>query len=234
MVGEWRQLGEGLVVVEGPPVRDLGLPFTTRTTVVRLRDGSLLIESPVAVPYEVLARLTGLGPVRHLVANTPRHVWRLDSWHALFPAASLWSVRATPATLRHSRLPLDGTLSNRPVDAWAADLDQVAIHGSRFIEEVVFLHKPSLTLVVGDLIQAHELPPGRRLSSTVKKLSGIAGPTGGTSIDIKASLGNREALRGSVERLLGWDFDQVVLAHGPIVSDDAKAFVQRAFAWALP
>jgi hypothetical protein len=230
---EWRQLGDRLAVVEGPIVRDMGMPFSTRMTVVRLPDGSLWIESPVSVSYEVLTKLTDLGPVSHLVSNTPRHVWRLEPWHALFPDASLWAVRETPATVKHSRLRLTGRLTDTPVDAWAEELDQIAVKGSRFIEEVCFLHNSSRTLIVGDLIQGHELQPGRGLTNAVKRLSGVAEPDGGTSIDIRASFWDREALRSSVSRLLEWDFDQVVLAHGPIVRDNARAFVERAFAWAL-
>jgi hypothetical protein len=119
------------------------------------------------------------------------------------------------------------------VAAWSEDLDQVAIKGSRFVEEVWFLHKPSRTLIVGDLIQVHKLQPGRMFSNAVKRVSGVAEPDGGTSIDIRASFWDRTALRSSVEKLLEWNFDQVVIAHGPLVRDNARAFVARALARAL-
>jgi hypothetical protein len=232
-VSEWRALGDRLTVVEGPIVKDFGMPFPTRMTVAVLADGSLWLESPVPVTYETLTRLTELGPVRYLVANTPRHVWRLDHWHELFPEAELWAVRATPATLKRSKLPLKGTLSSQPVSEWATDLDQEAIAGSRFIEEVCFLHKPSRTLIVGDLIQVHELQPGKAFSNTIKRAAGVAGPAGGTSVDIRASFWDRQALQASMERLLAWEFDNLVLAHGPCVIGQAKPFVENAFAWAI-
>jgi hypothetical protein len=202
-------------------------------TVAVLADGSLWLESPVPVTYETLTRLNGLGPVRYLIANTPRHVWRLDHWHELFPEAELWAVRATPATLKRSKLPLTGTLSEEPATGWATDLDQVAISGSRFIEEVFFLHKPTRTLIVGDLIQVHDLQPGNAFSNAIKRAAGVAGPDGGTSVDIRASFWDRQALRASLERLLAWEFDNLVLAHGPCVTGNAKPFVENAFAWAL-
>jgi Domain of unknown function (DUF4336) len=230
----WRQFGERLVVVEGPMVRDMGMPFPTRMTVAVLADGSLWIESPVSVSYETLTRLTDLGPVRYLVSNTPRHVWRLDSWRALFPDAEFWAARATPATLNHSKLPLAGNLGERlPVAAWADDLDQVAIKGSRLIEEVCFLHRPSRTLIVGDLIQVHELHPGQVFANALKRAGGVAAPGGGTSLDIRASFWDRKALRASARRLLDWEFDNLVLAHGPCLSKGAKPFVESALAWAF-
>lgn len=231
---EWQQFGERLIVIEGPVVRDMGMPFTTRMTVAVLADGSLWIESPVSVSYETLTRLTDLGPVRHLVANTPRHVWRLEPWHDLFSDAELWAPRPTLATLKRRTLPLAGTLTGRPMTAWAEDLDQVAIKGSRFIEEVFFLHQESRTLIVGDLIQVHELHPGKLFANALKRAGGVAAPDGGTALDIKATFWDRKALRASVEELLELDFDRLVLAHGPCLPDGAKAFVEKAFAWALP
>jgi hypothetical protein len=232
-------LGDRLSVIEGPVVRDLGLPFTTRMTVAQLQDGSLWIESPVPVEYETLARLRELGPVRHLVCQTPRHMWRLEEWHRLFPDAALWGCPPSPITVAHSRLPLAGTLGDRPNAAWADDFDQVAIRGSlvvgnrRLLEEVWFLHRPSRTLIVGDIIQVHAQRPGRPLRNAFLRAAGIAGPEGGTSVDIRAAFWNRRALRASLERVLDWDFDQVVLAHGPFLTSGAKPFVERALAWAL-
>jgi hypothetical protein len=230
---EWRPVGDGLTVVEGPIVRDFGMPFPTRMTVAVLADGSVWVESPVPVTYETLTRLTGLGPIRYLVANTPRHVWRLDQWHEPFPDAELWAARSTPATLKRSRLPLAGTLSDHPVTGWASDLDQVAIAGSRFIEETCFLHKRSRTLIVGDLIQVHDLQPGKTFSNMIKRVGGVAGPVGGTSVDIRASFWDRDALRASIQGLLDWEFDNLILAHGSWVMGNAKPFVENAFAWAL-
>ncbi len=212
----------------------MGIWFPTRMTVAVLRDGSLWIESPVSVSYETLTRLAGLGRVAYLVANTPRHVWRLESWHALFPDAQLWVPRATPATLAHRKLPLAGVLGRGPVPAWAEDLQHVAVEGSSFIEEICFLHTPSRTLILGDLIQVHELRRGHLLGNALKRAGGVAAPDGGTALDIRATFWDRTALRSSVERLLDLDFDTVVLAHGPCITSDAKSFVERAFAWALP
>ena len=71
------EFAENIWIVDGPNVRDMGFMFTTRMTVVRLCDGSLWVDSPVTVPSETLSRITELGPVRYLVAATPRHDWRL-------------------------------------------------------------------------------------------------------------------------------------------------------------
>jgi hypothetical protein len=228
------RFADGLIVIDGPIVRDLGMPFTTRMTVVVLVDGSLWVESPVALDHDTMTQLTELGPIRYLVSSTQRHVWRLEAWSQLFPDAELWAAPRTLATVRRQKLPMTGTLSNAGPPAWATDLDQVAIEGSRFVEETWFFHKPSRTLIVGDIIQVHDLRPGHHLSNVLKRAAGVAGPDGGCSLDIKASFWNRKALRESVHRVLDWDFDKLIVAHGPCLKEGARPFVDRALAWVRP
>ncbi len=71
------EFAEDIWTVDGPDVRDMGVMFTTRMAVVKLSDGSLWVDSPVPVTFDTLKKITALGPVRYLVAGTPRHVWRL-------------------------------------------------------------------------------------------------------------------------------------------------------------
>ena len=40
--------------------------------------------------------------------------------------------------------------------------------------------------------------------------------------------------RESLEKLLSWDFDKLIIAHGICIEKDAKPFVERAFRWLKP
>lgn len=226
-------LGEGLFVVNGPVVRDMGIPFTTRMSVVRLSSGEVWVSSPVAVPFEVLADIRKLGPVRYLVSATPRHFWRLGLWHRLFPDAELWSSAITPVTLKRGSLPLTGILGEQMLPQWGPDLAQVLIRGSGWLNEVAFFHAPSRTLIVEDIIQIHRPRPGRPVRNALIKLGGVAAPGGGVARDIRLTFRDRDAARASVEKILHWDFDKVVIAHGPVVTSGARETVENAFAWLL-
>ena len=136
-----QEFGPNIWIVDGPLVLDMGFTFTTRMTIVRLSDGSLWVSSPVPVPFDTLQCISQLGPVRYLVAATPRHIWRLDGWHTLFPAAQLWASRPTLFTLQKGHLPITGMLGDAPPRDWADDLDQLAFKGSPFLSEVLFFHK---------------------------------------------------------------------------------------------
>jgi len=230
-MSDLQPFAKNLLIVDGPSVRDMGVLFTTRMAVVKLSDGSLWVNSPVSVPFDTLKRITELGPVKYLLAATPRHVWRLAAWHALFPEAQLWAPRPTPFTLKKGHLPFTGILGDEPPQAWKDDFDQLAFKGNPLIEEIVFFHKQSRTVILDDLIQIHPMVKGKPFRNALWKLEGVASPHGGVALDIRLSFTNRDLARRSLVKLLSWDFDKLIIAHGACVEQDAKPFVERAFRW---
>jgi len=230
---ELKEFSERVWLVDGPNVRDMGVIFTTRMTVVKLASGTLWIDSPVPVTFDTLKRITELGPVTYLVAATPRHFWRLEGWHTLFPDAQLWSSRITLLTLRKRPLPLTGVLGDQPPQAWADDFDQLIFKGNPLLDEVIFFHRDSGTVILDDLIQIHAPVKGKLFRNALVKLGGVAAPHGGVALDMRLSFTNRRLARQSLEKLLSWDFDKLIIAHGPCVEKQAKALVERAFRWLL-
>jgi hypothetical protein len=226
-----RTFAPNVWIADGPNVRDFGVLFTTRMVVVKLADGSLWVDSPVPVAFDTLKHIAELGPVHYLITATPRHVWRPDTWHTLFPDAQLWVPRPTPFTLKKGHLPLSGILGDEPYHDWADELDQLAFKGNPLIEEVLFLHKDSRTVILDDLIQNHQLARRHPLRNALIALEGVAYPHGGVPLDIRLSFTDRNRARRSLEQLLAWDFDKLIIAHGPCVEHDAKPFVARAFRW---
>jgi uncharacterized protein DUF4336 len=193
---------------------------------VRLADGTVWINSPVVASREEMESIAHLGPVKHLVAPTPLHEWRLQEWTRVFPQAQVW---VAPPVRDHANLSR-GVLSDEPPAAWAQDIDQTIFRGSSVLNEVYFLHRKSRTLIFCDFIQNYSPQPGKLLRNAVMKWAGVLG--GGVPIDIRLSCArNKAQARSSLSRLLSWDFDNVVLAHGKCIEGDAKTFVRSAFRW---
>ena len=230
-MNQLQPLGDDLWVLDGPTAIDLlVVPYSTRMTIARLGDGGLWIASPIVAPLDQVNEIASLGPVRHLLSPTPRHQWRLEAWHRLFPDAKLWASRQSPFTLGGRDLPLE-ILGDEPPAAWADDLDQASLKGIGF-NEVVFLHRSSRTLLVEDVFQSHDHRPGKPLVNALIKVGGLRAP-GGVARDIRATLRDKDGARAWARKVLGWDFDRIVMAHGPIVTDDAKGYVERALSWLL-
>lgn len=223
--------GTNIWIVDGPKVRDMGLIFTTRMTVVKLSDGSVWVESPVTLPSEIHDQIRGIGSVQYVVSSTQRHVWRLNAWHELYPNAQLWAPTGARLAAGKSPVPASDVFTDTPAPGWAEDLEQLAFRGSSLLKEVIFLHKESRTVILGDLVQANPMLKGRPFRNAVFKLMGAAYPKGGVGYDLRLSFRDRTLARESLERLMSWDFDRLILAHGACLETGAKSFLREAFLW---
>jgi hypothetical protein len=181
------------------------------------------------VSPETLAGISALGTVKYLVAPTRLHVWRLEEWHALFPDAELWGSPTIPRQFRH--LPFTGILADDAPRGWSDDLDQLVFRGNLFIDEVHFFHRASRSLIVADFLQNHRPVNGRPFVNTLCRLFGAAYPQGGVPYDIRWSFVHRQRARQSLEKLLSWNFENLIVAHGVCVRACGREFVERAFRW---
>lgn len=228
-----QQFGRNIWIADGPNVRDMGLLFTTRMTVVRLSDGSLWVESPVALSPDVREEINRMGPVRYIVASTQRHIWRLAAWHELYPNAQVWAPRNVRLAVGKAPSTANDLFTDTPATGWKQDLEQVAFKGSSLLKEVAFFHAESRTVIMGDLIQANPIMKGHPFRNALITVFGVAHPNGGVPPDIRLSFKDRELARQSLDRILSWDFDQLIIAHGACVERGAKSHVRDAFHWLL-
>ena len=223
--------GDGIWLCDGPRVRMLTIPFETRMTIVELEPGALWVHSPIIAAPESYAAVEALGAVKFIVAPNKIHSLGIAPWKQRYPAAQVWvSPRFCE---RHPQAPVDGVLEGEAPRAWGGQIDLLCFAGSSWFDEVVFFHRRSRTLILTDLIQRHDPVRESWFWRVVKGGAGVLGPDGGTARDLRATFGDRAAARASAEALLRWDFDRVVIAHGMCITEDARATVERAFAWAL-
>ena len=187
-------------IVEGPNVRDIGVMFTTRMIVVKLSDGSVWVNSPVPVPFDTLRHITAFGPVRYLVAATPRHVWRLEGWHTAISRSTAVGATNHVIYVEESASAIDGNSGGFAISGWADDFDQLAFKGNPFIEEVIFFHKESRTVILDDLIQIHPMVKGKPFRNALFKLEGVASPHGGVGLDIRLSFTDRNLRAASTRK----------------------------------
>lgn len=224
-----QSFGPNIWALPGDDVRMYGVvPFTTRMTVVRMETGGVWLHSPVRPTPERRSAVDQLGPVEHLVAPNKIHSLGIEPWKALYPSAKVW---ASPGfNRRHPDIAVDALLTNDLAPAWSSEIDHCAIEGHSFLDEVAFLHKPSRTLIITDWIQKHETAGEAWMWRSIKRMAGILGKDGGVPLDVKLSIRDKTALRRSLEKILGWDFDNLIIAHGHCLQGGAKEDVSRAFA----
>ena len=215
------------VHVQEVPFRIGGMELGGRMTVVRLPDGGLWVHSPVRLAEETRAAVDALGPVRFLVAPNVMHHVHLGAWAAAYPQAKV----VAPAGLRRKRpeLRLEAELTDTPEPGYAAVFSQQWMRGMPKLDEFVFLHRPSRTLLVTDLaFNIRESPSW--LTRTYLKLCRTYGKLAPTLL-LKSMVKDRAALRASLDTVLGWDFERVVVCHGEVLERGGREALRDGFAW---
>jgi len=221
--------GPSLYVVDGPHVSFFGFPYPTRMALAPLPTGGLWVWSPVALTPELEREVEALGPVREIVSPNKIHHLFLAEWARRWPAARL---HAPPGLMRRRPdLRFAAELGDRPDPAWSEEIDQVIFHGSFALEEVVFFHRPSRTVLFGDLIQRHEPAGATGLTGLVMRLDGLVGAAGSTPREWRATFLRRRLARQAREHVLGWGPERLLIAHGTCAQQDAVRIVERALAW---
>jgi glyoxylase-like metal-dependent hydrolase (beta-lactamase superfamily II) len=204
-----------------------GLALGTRTTVVRLADGGLWLHSPGPLDEAQRRALEALGPVRALVAPSLLHHLFLRPAAEAFPAARVYVAPGLPEKVRDLRF--DEVLDGEAPPAWKGEIDQLPLAGLRRMIEVVFLHRASHSLVATDL--AFHVRRSESLFTRVfMLLNGGYGRFGPTRL-LRAQVSDRGRLRASLDRLLVWDFDRVIVAHGDVLESGGREALRAGFAW---
>lgn len=230
-----RPVAPDLWIADGPAIPAFGLPIPVRMTVVRLPSGGLWLHSPIRAEPGLLAEVQELGPVRHLVAPNEAHFSWLPDWKRAFPEADAWAAPGVRGRSGRQGKEVNwtGDLRDDPPADWAGTLDQLLIRGSRVHFEVVFLHRASRTLIVTDLVENLEperLPFWLR---PLARLGGVTAPDGRAPPHVRAVYTDRRALKASVEAMIAWAPERVILAHGRWIEQDGTAELRRRFRWAL-
>jgi hypothetical protein len=223
-----RQLAPDLWVAE-QPLRFFGIEIGARMTVVRLPGSRLWLHSPLSRSPELAAELEALGSVELLVAPNRFHHLFVGEWQASYPNARLWVAPGLEAKRRD--LATAGVLADAPPGDWAGSLEQVALGGFPLSNEVVFFHPPSATLIASDLAfnVGAGSPAWTRLAF---RAAGAYGRLSTTLLE-RLLVRDRAAFRRSLERILDWPFARVIVAHGSVLEEDARAALARAYAWVL-
>lgn len=223
------EFGPSLWLAEGPVVSFYGFPYPTRMAVARLADGSAWVWSPVALTPELARAVEAIGPVREIVSPNKIHHLFLAEWAERWPEARL---HAPPGLARRKpELRFDAELGAAPDPAWAIEIDQVVFRGSFAMEEIVFFHRPSRTAIFCDLVQRHDPARLRGIKGMLMRLDGLVGDAGSTPREWRASFLRRGPARAARARVLAWEPERLLIAHGACAEQGATEILRRALAW---
>jgi hypothetical protein len=192
-----------------------------------LSSGDILVHSPCPVDDALTTQVRKIGPLSHIIAPGSYHYFHVSAWQDAFPDATTWIC---PGVERKSPdLDFDWLLSDHSPETWASEIDQVLVRGNRFIWEVAFLDKPSKTLVLTDLVEnIGEQTQGTNWVlklwwKVVMNMWDKPKP----APEYQMGWSHKASAKRSLERILEWDFERVVIAHGENLDSEPRRDCRR-------
>ncbi len=228
---------EDVWIVDGPVIR-FGRPwpkmrFPTRMTLLRI-DGDLFVHSPTPLTAALRDELSAIGRPRWIIGPNRIHYWWIPDWKQAYPDAGIW-LAPRIREQAGARIDFDGhPLASETGYPWDGAISTLPVAGS-FMTEVEFFHHASRTLVLTDFIENFE--PGKLGTwwmHWLTRLGGVQDPHGAMPRDMRRTFVRQRAqLKAAVERMLAWQPERIVLAHGRWYECHGAAELRRAFGWLL-
>ncbi|WP_193975631.1 DUF4336 domain-containing protein [Microcoleus sp. LEGE 07076] len=211
-------------------------PYTHRAVVIRLNDSSLFVLSPIQLTPDIRADIDRLGAVKYLVSPNHIHHLYLGDWSQAYPDARLYaSPRLAP---KRKDLTFYKTLSTDISEPeWAGQIDQCLFgSGNGLIDELVFFHRASRTVIFTDLVMDFDPVTLSLLSRVTTQWNQMYQHTPrGVQL---AHIFDRAFLQNSLKTLRDWEPERAIVAHSPWLCVEGKEqvanFLDSAFDWLTP
>ncbi len=211
--------------VADAPFQYFGLSVGARMTVIRLTNRELAVISPIQVNSAIALELDNLGTVSHIIAPNLYHYLFASDFKALYPKATFW---ATPALkVKKPELPIDRTIDS-DADSFLRDLQYVLFDGLKTIDfngfnllnELVFFHPKSRTLILTDTAFNFDDSFPLITQFAARVIGGYKSLS--PSLLEKVASKEKAKVKLAVQKILDWNFERVIMAHGSIIENQGK------------
>jgi hypothetical protein len=190
---------------------------------VRMPLRSMLVDSPTKAilisPVGTRAELAAIDGKPCVIAEPSLlHHKRLAKAVAQLSPRELWGPPGFA-----DKLPEFADASVFGADPWPHDdlLSFTLIEGAPFRNEIVFFHGQSKTLYTADLVFGIIQPSGLIANLAMRALG--VGRAFGAAKMWSHWIKDPAAFRRSIDRVMGWPFERIAMAHGEIVEGNARA-----------
>ena len=222
--------------VQDQSLKYWGLEVGTRMTVIRLAGNSIILISPIKLESQTQENISKLGTVKYIIAPNLFHYLYLQEAKKIYPQAQVLVVPGLAA--KQPEIAIDKVFFEDEID-FGSELEYILFAGFRVsmitqaatLNEVVFYHPASKTLILTDTAFNFDrtFPWLTQLGAKIMGSYDTLQP----SVLEKLVIEDKEKVQASVEKILSWDFQRVIMAHGSIVENDAKNQLKKGYEWFL-
>lgn len=212
------------------PVWFSGARLRARTTVVRLSGDALWVHSPCAPTEDVCAALDALGEVRWIVVPNRFHHLQTPATAARYPKALVVGPKSVQARNPNVRLTLS---ADDPAYVGSTpELTSVQLRGVPFLDETVFFHPSSGSLIAADLL----ISACARDHWTWRFPARVLGRYGkaGSPPDVRLFTRASEAAAESIAQMRALPLQRILVAHADPITDRPLQQLSEAWRFAIP
>lgn len=197
------------------PVWFSGVRLRARSTVVRLEDGALLVHSPPEPTEAFCAALRALGELRWIVVPNCFHHLGAPATAARFASAKVVGPPSAPA--HNAKLQLHLGLTDDAFLGAVKELEAIPLEGCPFLDETVFFHRPTGSLIGADLV----LSAGPRDHWTWRWAARLTGCYENVRPppDVRKKTKPSEAAARSIDRMAALPLKRLLVAHADTIEE---------------
>ena len=214
----------------------LGLEVGTRMTIIRLKNGELVVISPIKVNKEIINQINQLGKVSIIIAPNLYHHLFITDFKSVYPDANIFAAPGLDSKrqdINFDKIINQGKIGTQDeIEYFLFEGFKVLdLKGASSLNEIVFFHRESQTLILTDTaFHFDETFPLTtqfitRLIGGYKKLE--------PSILEKLAIREKQNVKNSIKTVLKWNFERVIVAHGSIIDNQGKEKLRKGYNWAL-
>ena len=212
------------------PVRYGAIDLFGRMTIVKLASGELIIHDPCDIDESLMHAINAIGEVKYIIAPGSFHHLFVRQFQQKYPNAETFVCPGLER--KRPDIKFEWILGNKPDHRWEGGLEQVLVQGPRIIWEVAFFHKPSKTLILVDLLENigddYQHPASLYLQFWWKLIFRMwnrpkAAP------EYQMAWGRKDVVRQSLEKIIAWQADRVILAHGELIEGNVTQILRTAW-----
>jgi hypothetical protein len=190
-------------------------------TVIRLASNELIIHSTAPFSRKDVAEIEALGKPGWLVDSMLRHDTFAKEGRAAFPNIPYLAPEGFAKTAQ-----VDTRFLLPAPAAWANEVRVLLIGGMPDAKEHVFLHIPSRTLIVADLV--FNFGPSSGWTSFFRRtVMGVKAHPDAARL-YPMLIKDRAPYDRSLRELMTWDFDRIIVGHNKLIETGGKEGLKRA------
>ncbi|AFY52700.1 hypothetical protein Riv7116_0088 [Rivularia sp. PCC 7116] len=217
-------------------LRYWGLEVGTRMTVIRHKSGEIVVISPIMVDEATINQINDIGEVSQIIAPNLYHHLSISDFKSIYPNAKIFAapgLESKRPDIKIDDVLRQGTLGQEDEIEYFlfAGFKILDLKGVSSLNEIVFFHRESQSLILTDTAFYFDdsFPFTTQLTMRViggyKKLE--------PSILEKLAIQEKAKVKESIQTVLNWDFERVIVAHGSILEKAAKEKLKKGYEWVL-